>query len=112
MRLAGRRLSRDDRHVEGLSASSALQMILQCPADDQAREGIQHDGEIDEGLLQPDVGDVGDPNLVDAGGDEIANQIGQDAKAVPAVGGFGDEARLAQAQQIVLTHQAQNPLAG
>src|SRR5215831_13756100 len=104
---AGRWLSLGNCHGEGFERELGPQMLFERPTDDHAREGIQHDGEKDEGFLQPDVGDVGDPNLVDSGRDEI----GQDAKAMPAVGGLGHEAGFAQAQEIVLAHQAKNPLA-
>ena len=39
-------------------------MIGHRPADDAAAEGIDDDRQIDELLLQADVGDVGHPQLI------------------------------------------------
>lgn len=37
---------------------------LHRPADDLAREKIEHDSQVQPTLVGPDVGDVGDPRLV------------------------------------------------
>ena len=58
---AGRRIARLDRHVERRQGEPRLQMVVERPARHLAREGVDDDGEIDEGLRQPNVGDVGDP---------------------------------------------------
>ena len=55
-------------------------------------------------------GDVGDPDLIKARGDEIADEIGGDEEAVVAVSGLRREGLLAQAQKVVFAHEAQNPL--
>ena len=109
MRPSGR-LPGGDRHVEGLDAELGSEMVFESPADGLAREGVEDGGEEDEGFAQADVGDVGDPDLVRPRGDETADQVGHDAESVPAVGGLGHEGALAQGEQIVLAHQAQNPL--
>jgi hypothetical protein len=33
-------------------------MILHGPADHPPGEGVQHHGQIDEGLVQPDIGEI------------------------------------------------------
>ena len=50
------------------------------------------------------------PDLIEPGRDETARQIGDDVELVPAVGGVGNERLLAQAEQIVLAHEAQDVL--
>jgi len=52
------------------------QAIVQRPAQDAAGEGVEDDGEIDEGLGQADVGDVRHPDLIEPGEDERSDQVG------------------------------------
>src|SRR5208337_4583952 len=59
---------------------------------------------------QPDIGDVGDPDLIEPRRDKTTRQIGNDRELMPAVGCVGNERLLAQAQQIVLAHEAQDVL--
>ena len=96
--------------VERRDGEPGLQMIVERPAHHLAREGVDHDGEIDEALGEPDVGDVGDPDLVDCGGDQPAREMGADREAVPAVGGARNEGLRPQREQVVLTHQPQHAL--
>src|SRR5271165_2987539 len=80
------------------------------PADHPARKGVENDGQIDELPGQPDIGDVGDPDLIEPRRDKTTRQIGNDRELMPAVGCVGNERLLAQAQQIVLAHEAQDVL--
>jgi hypothetical protein len=50
------RIARFDRHVERRQGQARLQMALERPADDLAREGVGDGGEIDEGRRQPNGG--------------------------------------------------------
>jgi len=61
---------------------------------------------IHESPGQPDIGDVCDPNPIEPRRDQIARQIGNDRKLMPAVGGVGNEWLLAQKKQFVLAHEA------
>lgn len=83
----GGRVARHQRHVQRLDRQPRLQMIVERPADDFSRERVEHYGEIDEGLAEPDIGDVGDPYLIEARRLEAAGQIGYDRKIMTAVGG-------------------------
>ena len=76
----GRRIARAERHVQRVDREPGFQMIGDRPADHLAREGVDHHREIDEGLGEPDIGDVGDPDLIEAGRREAARQVGATAK--------------------------------
>jgi hypothetical protein len=75
--------------------------VVERPADHLATERIEHDREIDEGFAEPDIGDVGDPDLVDTGRLETACQVGDDLEAMSAVGGARHERMCSQAQQVI-----------
>jgi len=74
-------------------------MVGERPANDVAREGV-------EDHRQPDVGDVGRPDLVEASGDEATREIGHDRELMPGVRCVRDERLASQAKQIVLAHQS------
>jgi hypothetical protein len=97
--------------VGGLRSSIAcLQMIGQRPADHSAAEGIEHDGQVDELLAQPNIGDVGHPKLVDAGQLEVARQVRHHPPLVLGQGRHRHKRLLPHAQEIVLAHDVQHPL--
>jgi hypothetical protein len=83
-----RRISRGDRHVESLDGQTGFQVIFERPSHDLAREGVDDDGEVDEGFGESDIGYVGDPELIEAGRFEPTRQVGNDLELVPAVGGL------------------------
>ena len=87
----GRRVARRERLIERLEGERRLQMVGERPAHHFARERVDDDGEIDEVLGEPDIGDVGDPELVEAGGTQPAREIRPDREAVPAVAGARNE---------------------
>src|SRR5246127_2054656 len=63
-------------------------MIRHRPADDLAAIEIHDRGQIKPTLISLDVGDVGEPDPVRRGGDEVAlEQIRGDREVVAAVGG-------------------------
>ena len=107
---AGLWVSGGQGHVERLDRQARLEMVGERPADHLARKGVENDGQIDELPGQPDISNVGDPDLIEPRRDKIARQIGNDGELVPAVGGVGNERLFAQAEQIVLAHEAQNVL--
>src|SRR5208337_385002 len=103
-------VSGDQGHVERLDGQARLEMVGERPADHLARKSVENDGEINKLLRQPDIGDVGDPNLIEPCGNKSAREIGNDRELVAAVGRVGNEWLLPQAQQIVLAHEAQDVL--
>src|SRR4029077_5486827 len=63
-------------------------MIRHRPADDLAAVEIHNCGQIKPALISLDVGDVGEPDPVWRGGDEVAlEQISGNREVVTAVGG-------------------------
>src|SRR5258708_15310962 len=63
-------------------------MIRHRPADDLAAVEVHDRGQIKPALIGLDVGDVGQPDPVRRGGDEVAlEQVRGDRKVVTAVGG-------------------------
>ena len=74
----GRRISRGQGQVERLQGERGLQMVGERKADHFARERVDDDREIDEVLGEPDIGDVGDPDLVEAGRLQPARKVRPD----------------------------------
>jgi hypothetical protein len=89
-----------------LSAAARLQMGLQGPSDYAPAKRVEHDGEIGELFPHANVGDVGHPELVEAGQDDVARQVRHHPPAVVRVGRGRHEGSPPQAQQIVLAHEA------
>jgi hypothetical protein len=96
--------------VECIYRQFVFQSPIQGPADHSPREGIQYDSQIDELRLQPDVSDVGDPELVDAGRLHRPGRVRVDRLIVVRVRGDDGELSPPQAEQIVLPHDPVNPL--
>ena len=61
-----------DGHVERVEDELGAQVPGHRPTHDPAAEGIEHDREVEEALPRREVGDVGDPERVRAGGVEHA----------------------------------------
>src|SRR5512140_1353466 len=63
-------------------------MIVHRPAHDTASAQI-HDGrQVQPSLAGPDIGDVGEPDLIAPVGREVTvEQVGRDREAMPAIGG-------------------------
>ena len=97
-------------HVERGQRQARFEAVIEREADGLAREGVDHDGEIDEAFCEPDIGDIGDPELVGAGRFDARRKVRRDRELVPAVGRGRNERPLAQAQQIVGPHQPQHAL--
>src|SRR5215218_4466994 len=84
----------------------------QLPTDDHPAEAVEDEGEVAEALPGPEIGHVGDPLLVRAGGAEIAlEQV-----ARPFEGGLVRHRRppllaAADALEPFAAHQAADPVA-
>ena len=61
-----------DRHVHRVDDKLRLEIMPHCPADDPSREGIEHDGQVDEARPGRDVCNVRHPELVRLVGPEVA----------------------------------------
>jgi hypothetical protein len=92
------------------AASVALQRAVQFPADHAPRVGIQNHRQVDELHCQPDVGDVGPPELIDAGQRHLSRQVRIHPQRVIGVRGH-HEFPFPQAQQVVFAHQPLHALA-
>jgi len=66
------RLALRDRHVQGVEHDVGLEAGRHRPADDSPAPDIEDDGEVEESGPRRHVGDVRDPELVRAGGREVA----------------------------------------
>ena len=106
----GRGISRSQRLIERFERERGLQMVGEGKAHDFSRERVDDDGEIDEVLGQPDVGDVGDPELIEAGRTAAAREVRPDGEAVPAVAGARNKGPAPEAEQIVRPHQSEHAL--
>src|SRR5205814_8623572 len=63
-------------------------MIRHRPADDLAAVEVHDRGQIKPALISLDIGDVGEPDPVRRGGDEVAlEQVRDDWEVVTAAGG-------------------------
>ena len=105
-----RRVAQAERHVERLDRQARFEMAGQRPSDDPAREGVEDNRQINEGLGEAHVSDVGDPYLIETRGLEAARQIGRDVEPMPTHRRLRDERAPAKGKQIVLVRQAQHPL--
>ena len=63
--------------------ASALKAEVLCPANHPPRVGVQQHGQVDELSAQPDVGDIGDPQLVHRAGGDLA--LAPVAQGLPAL---------------------------
>jgi hypothetical protein len=99
-------------HVESIEHELGLQIVAHRPADDPAREGIQHDSQVEEPGPGRDVGDVRDPEPVRRIGVEVpVDQIASGAHPLVREGRAGTLAA-ADAGQVRRFHQPLDPLAG
>ena len=66
------RLARDERGVQRLNHEVCRLLLPEGPAHHLAAVDIQNHGQMDKASPGRDVGHVGNPRLVDAGGGELA----------------------------------------
>ena len=72
-----RRAALGERHVERVEDEVGAQVRRHRPADDATAPRVEDDGQVQEAGPGRDVRDVGDPELIGTGGDELAlDQIG------------------------------------
>jgi hypothetical protein len=71
---ATRRPPRGDRLIQCGNGERSIERVIERPADNPARERIEDDGEIGEGLGEMDIGDVGDPGLIGRQGGALCRQ--------------------------------------
>ena len=74
-------------HAQRLERQLVFQRAVQRPADHPPGEGIQNHREIDELPQQPDVGNIGYPELVQARQGHPARQVGIDRQIMLGVRG-------------------------
>jgi len=104
--LRGKRLTMFDRHSEGVEGQAGFEIFLHGPADDFAAEEIHDAGQIEPTFASGNVGNVADPNLVDAGRRALSGQaIGGDGMRMVAVGGTDAKTATAPSDQAVLAHE-------
>ena len=104
---AGRRLAEVHGHLEGVEDEVGLEVRGGLPADDHPREDVEHERQVDEPFTRLEVGEVADPQLVRAFGDEAPlNQVGRsrgvlvgDGQPAPLAAGLG-------AADLVPTHES------
>src|SRR5215813_9260092 len=75
-------LAAGERHLQRLDRQLGPQMFGHRPADYLAAEGVEDHGQEHEGLFQPHIGDVGDPELVDLRRLQTACQVRPDPPGV------------------------------
>ncbi len=91
---AGSGLSGIDRLAQGADGEGRVEPLVERPTHDPAGVGIQHHRRGSSELLgQPDIGDVGHPELVDPGQLHARGQVQMDAQIVAGVGSDGLKGR-------------------
>jgi hypothetical protein len=61
---AGSRPAPPHGHLERVDDEPGLHALVDRPADDAAREAVDHDGEVEEALPRPHVRQVRDPEAI------------------------------------------------
>src|SRR5580765_2859569 len=92
--------------LQGFFDQRALKSVTQGPADDFAAIEIHHCSQIDPASGAADIGNVGYPGLVDAGGQAVLLEtIGHGAIEVLAIGSAGTEGPFGLGLYVIATHQ-------
>jgi hypothetical protein len=78
-----------ERVIQRFHGKRGVEMGSQRPAHYLAREAVENDGKIGEGLAQANVSDIRHPDLVRPGRHQATQQIRHNEKAVTAVRGGG-----------------------
>ena len=100
-----------DGHVERGKRQLVAEVVGHGPADDAAREQVEHHGQVQPALGGPDVGQVGQPDPVRRPGREVApEQVRRHREGMRAVRRAAEPA-LAPGRQAHAAHQARDPLA-
>src|SRR3977135_117728 len=94
-------------HRQGRQWQFGAQMIRHRPAGDLAAVEVHDRGQIKPALISLDVGDVGEPDSVRRGSDEVAlDQVRGDREIVTAVGGAHPSVARADGPDSWATHQS------
>ena len=95
--------------VEGVKGQPGIEGSIQSPADASSAMGVKYHCQIDPLAGQADVGDVGYPQLVNAGHVQSRDQVGVDGAVVIRVGGRY-KGLAPQGKQVILAHETQDTL--
>ena len=98
------------RLIQRFHGKRGIEMGSQRPAHDLAREAVENDGEIGEGLAQANVSDIRHPDLVRPRRHQAAQQIRHNEEGVAAVRGGWGKRLAAHRDEVVLVHKPLNPL--
>ena len=103
------RLARDERHVQRSNHQVCCLLLTERPAHHLAAVDIKNHRQIDESRPGRDVRHVGHPQLVDAGGGELAlHQVRRWTPLLVALGRHAPSSAPADAAQAVGTHDRCN----
>src|SRR6516225_3150988 len=81
-------------------------MTIDCPTNHAPGECVQYHGQVNELRLQADVGEVGDPQLIESCQFHADGQIGIHAQVVVGIRGDDPELAPTQTQKVVFPHNA------
>ena len=99
-------------HIECADDQLCRHRLAKRPADDFPAINIGHHRQVQEPCPRRDVGHVGDPQLVNAGGNKLpAHQIRCGALAFVALGGDAPRPSATDTLDMVVAHQAGNAFA-
>src|SRR5580698_479852 len=99
------------RSLQGFFHQGGFQGATQGPAHDPAAEQIHDRRQINPALDGPDVGDVGDPDLIGRGGSpERLEVVGRNRVGVMAVGGAGTKSPLGPGAEAGGPHEPGDPV--
>jgi len=102
-----RRLPPLDRHLERIERELGAYVVRHRPADDPAAAEIKHSREVEETLVGLDVGDVGEPHLVDLLHRELAiENVRRDGMVVTRIHGHDSEPLRARGPDRIFPHDA------
>ncbi len=86
MDAARRGIAVSDRRLPRGDGDAGVHGPADRVADHLARPRIKDGGEIDEAAWNRDIGEIGDPQLIGAVGNDILGQIREDQSSMVAVG--------------------------
>jgi len=99
------RLARDERHVQRCDHQLCRLLLAERPAHHLAAVDVENHRQVDESRPGRDVGHVGYPQLVNAGGGELSlHQVWRKAPLLVALGRHAPPPAPADAAQTVGTH--------
>ena len=95
-----------ESHSEGAHRQIRIEIPAEVPADAPPAEDIQYDRQVDELLEQLDVGNIGDPKLIQSGDCHVPGKIREDLQAVVGIRRHRFECP-SDNEKIIFTHQSQ-----